>query len=711
MKTRTSFRSEISRLPLWLAVAVVVVGTCKAQPSQPVQVPANAGGDYAVTQVGPHSRIWRNSAGQSVTEITTGMNYWNGTQWTPSDPSFAVSADGTAFVATQIQDPTTLAAQLNTQGAVIVTIPAPGNVTLRSTPIAIGLYDAASGLSAIVATLTNSTGVLVDPQHIVFTNAFVGGGFSASVMYSLPDTGSFHQDVVFTGFNPGFDPTVWGFAASSTNTLQIQIFTEFYGDVPQPQLVERPLFVEQDPAKRASMASPDLIDYSIDWGNYVFGPGRAYSTTNNAMFGGGVTVAKDLVTFSGRTFLIESIPYRRIAGYLRSLPAATAMNSPLKHGLHARKTMLAAASLPPLPAAKPGVAEKINPGKVAGLGSGKPRGVAVDYVVTVGESGPTLFSSDTTYFVSGDVYLPGATIMESAVFKYPTNNPANNNLNGFIVVQSSLTLATTNFRTAIFTAADDSSAGATLSTNIWFGYTGNPSGKYYGIMGLCLQTVQNVSLNNLRFCYMNDAVAISADTYGQTLTLSHSQLVDCFWGIYVGGGNGGGGGSGPTLEVVANNCLMDAINMPFWASTIAITGKAFNCTFDSCYDLIYMDSCSTGSFSFTNSIFSSLTSTGALGAISLAGGNNGFYNSSGATFGSYTTSPNNPYQSAGAGNYYLTNTSPFLTNGTTNIPSALLSQLQVKTTQAPSYFLPTLSFNTTVTPVVQRDATGVELAG
>jgi hypothetical protein len=101
-----------------------------------------------------------------------------------------------------------------------------------------------------------------------------------------------------------------------------------------------------------------------------------------------------------------------------------------------------------------------------------------------------------------------------------------------------------------------------------------------------------------------------------------------------------------------------------------------------------------------------------LGAISLAGGNNGFYNSTGATFGSYTTSTNNPYQSAGAGNYYLTNTSTFLTNGTTNgIPSTLLSQLQVKTTQAPFYFLLMLSSNTIVTPVVQRDATGVELAG
>jgi hypothetical protein len=36
------------------------------------------------------------------------------------------------------------------------------------------------------------------------TRALVGGGWTASVVYSLPDTGSFHQDVVVTGFDPSF---------------------------------------------------------------------------------------------------------------------------------------------------------------------------------------------------------------------------------------------------------------------------------------------------------------------------------------------------------------------------------------------------------------------------------------------------------------------------------------------------------------------------
>lgn len=106
-----------------------------SSPSGPIGDSAPPG-NYAVTQAGPHSRVWQNSAGQSVTEISTGMNFWSEQGWTPSDPSFQLSADGTAFVANRIQDPTTISCQLNTMGA--VTAVTPQNVTLSSSPIALG---------------------------------------------------------------------------------------------------------------------------------------------------------------------------------------------------------------------------------------------------------------------------------------------------------------------------------------------------------------------------------------------------------------------------------------------------------------------------------------------------------------------------------------------------------------------------------------------
>ncbi len=481
------------------------------------------GSDYAVTAVALHSLTWQNSAGQTVMQIQTGLNYQTNGQWFASVNSFSVSADGNSFVANQIQDPTQIAGNINTQGAVTATTP--NGVTLQSTPVAVGLYDTKSGLSVVLAKLTNSYGVMVDPQHIVFTNALVGSGMAASVVYSLPDTGSFHQDVIFTSFATNFDPTVYGFAADSTNTLEVQIFTEFYGNVPQPNFLERDLYIETNQAVRAGMATPDYIDYTLDFGNYVFIPGRCYSTTPNAGFANGVTVAKDFVTdSSGRTFLVESVRYQSLAGALESLPAIPMKTSSLKSRRSAKRMRVAAASLPPLRVDKGKPDENLKAAKHLASEVKIPKGVAVDYIVTVGGTTPTVYASDTTYFVSGTVYNTGPVTMESCVFKYPTTNI------GAIEVESTLTMATTNYRTAIFTAADDNTSGAQLSTGIWSGYTGIVGTNRYGNVGLHLATSDNIVLNNLRFCYMNTAIEVNADTRGQTLSLWDLMLVDCVEG-------------------------------------------------------------------------------------------------------------------------------------------------------------------------------------
>jgi hypothetical protein len=697
----------------WLRLLITALlffpGVCQPQssPGAAAQAAGIEESDYAITQVNPHSRVWQNSLGQSVTEMATGMNYWNGQQWTPSNPSFVVSPNGTAFVATQIQDPTQLAANLNCVGAVTVTTP--DNVTLNSTPIAIGLYDAASGLSAIVATLTNSTGVLVDPQDVVFERALVGGGFAASVVYSLPDTGSFHQDVVIVGFDPGFNPTNWGFAETSTNTLQIQIITEFY-DPPQPIMIERPLYIEQNPAVRASMASPDIIDYTLDFGDYVFGPGLAYTAATNAGSTGGAPVAKDFVTSSGRTFLIESVPYLALANQLQTLPPVVTNTSSLRPARQRAKRMrIAATSLPALRKSNSNAVEKIMPGKKIALAVAKPRGVTVDYVVTVSSTTtPVLYSSDTTYFVSGNVYDSSSVTMESAVFKYPTNNL------GAIEVENTLSLATTNYRPAVFTAADDNTAGTMFNTTIWSGYTGNPNGKYYGNVALWLNTSAAIALNNLRFCYLNQAIQINADYSSETVSVAHSELVDCIIGINVAGGNGNTGSGGTdALTFSINNCLMAQIEYPFQTVGVILAGYACNCTIDSSTCMLSDQGNTRGGFYFTNSIFSSNSAIysipkGFESFLSYYAGYNGFYHTT--TFGTpYTTVSSNPYESAHAGNYYLPSSSPFLTIGTTDISSALLSQLAVKTTEAPVTLTNIFTNYTALTPVVQRDTAGTAL--
>ncbi len=228
-------------------------------------------------------------------------------------------------------------------------------------------------------------------------------------------------------------------------------------------------------------------------------------------------------------------------------------------------------------------------------------GVDIDYQATVSGAGPTVFASDTTYFVSGNVYLTGAVTMEAAVFKFPTSS-------GSIEIENTLALATTNYRTAIFTSADDNTAGTPLNTGIWSGYTGTNSGDRYGGAALWLNTSANIALNNLRFCYMNIAIEIGSDTAGQKLTLSNLQMVDCFEGVYVYGS------SNTNASLIFNmyNCLMADVGTPFVISGAALAGGGCNCTVDACTNLFSVGTTS-GTFNFTNSIISTLTSKGTLG--------------------------------------------------------------------------------------------------
>jgi len=697
--------SKVGRL--WtFAVFVAFFLTAELCHAQAASIPGTqATEDYTLTQVGPHSRVWGNSAGQTVTEIATGLNYWDGNQWVPSVPGFAPTPDGSAFVADQVQDPTRVAKNLNCEGA--VSVATPDNVPITSTPFAIGLYDAATGKSAIIATITNTTGVQSDANTIVYDRALVGGGFAASIVY-LIDAASFHQDVVFTGFNPTFNPTNWGFAESSTNTLEIEIYTEFYS-FPQALFLTNVLFTQEDPNIRASMVSPDLVDLTLDFGDYVFGPGRAYTTADNV---GGVRVMKDFITTGGRTFLIESVPYQWIAPQLHALPPVAAnFKSSVKPT--SRRSMLASATVPRLKQVKQAKlepAKKSIPARELAFTGARPSGLDVDYVVTVSSTvKPTLFTADTTYFVSGTVVESSAVTMESAVFKYPKGST------GTIEIESTLTMNTTNYRPVIFTAADDNTIGTMLGTNIWSGYTGSPGTNRYGAYALNFEATGNYSLNNLRFVYQNYPIYFFSDTTGQTLNVSHAQFVESVNGIYIDGGEGGGivfgGGLPPsgatTMDLNVNNCLMSAVLDPFESiNSVTVDAILCNCTIDSCYQLA-AQSGGSAVFKVTNSIMSNISSNSTTIA-SLTGGDNCFYSC--PTFGSaYTNITSNPYESFGAGNYYLPSTSPLLTLGTTNVGAALLAQLQMKTTEAPLTLTNTISNYTVLSPVVQRDTAGTAL--
>jgi len=157
-------------------------------------IPAEVPEGFAPVSNGPNlgpARSFHPPA-QRIEERATGMNFWDGTNWSPSVPVFEQTADG--FLAQRVQHHLTLANELNVAGAVTVTLQ--GGLVIQSTPLAIGLYDVASGNSTVIATLTNSVGVLVSSNSVLYENAFNQNGVKADVIFNL-ERGAYSQNIVF----------------------------------------------------------------------------------------------------------------------------------------------------------------------------------------------------------------------------------------------------------------------------------------------------------------------------------------------------------------------------------------------------------------------------------------------------------------------------------------------------------------------------------
>jgi hypothetical protein len=639
--------------------------------------------ELVVVETGPHERIWGTGDPQShrrIAEVGTGMNYWDGQKWAPSDPTFDLTED--AFVADRLHYKVRLEANLNRIGS--VTVITPDGINLLSSPVGIGLYDAATGVSVIVAAMTNTVGVLVGDNQVVYENAF--SGVCADVVYTI-DRGSFEQDVVITG---RLDPADYGFPP---NTTRIQIFTEFY-DAPQPERILRPLYTEQDQGVRNRMASPDLVDEVLGFGEFVLWTGRAKTLANIESGNGGPSVAKQFTTIAGRTFLIESVEYRAIQGDLELLPDCGIRTASIRK-IKATKDTYAA--IPPrLPAASAKVAANRPVKRMAQASLGNRKGVIIDYIANIGGSIGTakIFQGDTTYFLTNAVTCNGSATFEGGVvLKYPTN------ANVYLKLNGAVTFRTASYRPAIFTAADDDSVGDTLNTNIWSGYTGTIKPALYADPALWVANASTSTLSNVSVRYAKEAIRFEGA--GSVGTLSHARLINCIRGIVL---NAGGVGSG---SVTVNNTLMSTVQKAFSINSSNSFANFYHSTVAGSSNLI-TSSVPAGTNGFYNSVFANVTNLTS-GTASKTGSYNGFYNT--PTFGtSQYSSTNSPFQTVGAGNYYLAASSPFRDVGVTNgIGSQMLAELSKGTTYPPIILTNTFTTATTLGPQAQRDTDTLDL--
>jgi hypothetical protein len=238
----------------------------------------------------------------------------------------------------------------------------------------------------------------------------------------------------------------------------------------------------------------------------------------------------------------------------------------------------------------------------------------------------------------------------------------------------------------VFTAVDDNSIGEPISG-------GNPSG-YYANPALCIANPgSSVTLANLRVCYARQAVLLVATS----ANISHVQFPSCQIGLSM---------AGSTLHL-KNALFASTLTNFIFQADCNVSGEHLTCrrsTF-----LATANPYPAGCYlRLTNSIFSDITNLTA-GVLTLDGSHNGFHGVTTPFGDSEFFSTAYPFQSAGAGAYYLAEDS-FRRIGLTTISPDLLRDLKTRTTQPPTVISDTtITSDTNFTPQVAREIGSVDL--
>ncbi|HVU26589.1 MAG TPA: choice-of-anchor L domain-containing protein [Verrucomicrobiae bacterium] len=616
---------------------------------------------YAVAERGPNYCIWSttnhetDAKGQGVpvvhkyTELATGLNHLVNGQWIPSSEEIDILPDGTA-AATNGQHQVYFPADIYDGEIRMVT---PDGKTLQSQPLGLS-YDDGSN-TVLIAILTNSIGELISSNQVIYPNAFAG--MDADLRYTYTKAG-FEQDIILREQPP--TPQSFGLNPDAT---RLEVLTEFFNP-PRPTVK----------ATAVSTAAGNLEDDNLSFGTMRMRRGKAFLLGTNTP---SASVNKQWLTLDNRQFLVEEVPVVSIVNELSQLPqsASTQSNPPLNvisstrllpqqrlAKTKGKKTFIAKASLPD-------------------------NGLVLDYNTINSSLTNYTFRGDTTYYISGNIYLYGTNIFEGGtVIKY-------NGTSITLDYPSSIQTQTSAYRPVIFTSGSDSSVGEITPG----GYSGgHPALAYYGTVTYAESG--SLKLNNFRIYRADEAIYVSGNL---NATLENGQFCDCVIGFEADGFN---------VYAQIENCLFqEPGSMALCLNQANVTME--NVTVDGNGDtslsqaVPYSDAPYT--IMMTNCLIGNVwtLSWGSSDAI-IGGDYNGFYDTDVSPFGvHYIDFPDNgPYQTAGAGNYYLGDNSFRYFVGTTAIDPALLASLRTKTVYPPdtnSYINTIISTPTTITPSPQ----------
>jgi len=628
--------------------------------AQTVQTPVTtnpSSGEYIIGQQDANDRVWDQitqtvdahgntvlRTNQAYVEVATGLNHLVNDQWVASAEDIEISPDGSSAAATNGQHQVYFPGDIYNGLIKLVT---PDGKTIQSQPIGLGYFDGSN--SVLIAVVTNAVGaILPSGNQVIYSNAFAGLG--ADLLYTYTKAG-FEQDVILREQPP--DPGALGL---NPQTTRLQMLTEFFNP-PQPSVT----------AMTVPTAAGDLEDDILNFGVMQMGLGKAFLIGANSP---PVPVNKQWVELEGRQFLVEEIPIVSIAGEIDALPAYVAAT-----GL---ETKAVASGNPILP---PQRIIRATTKTVFQAQAAPPRqGLVLDYVTMSTQTNYT-FQGDTTYYVSGTVNLYGTNTFEGGtVLKY-ASGASLNLVGGGITAQ--INALTSDYRPVVFTAKDDNTVGDAIS-----GSTGNPT-NYYANPALEITYAPGQTISNFRIAYAHQTIALLNTSQ---VNFYNGQVINCQSGMTVGYG------SAYLRNILFANIITNFNEVN--TGTVDVQNGTFN-------NIEYFSAETANNaltLNVTNCVLANVTNLFAGSYTNAANADtNGFYNC--PVFGlGWVTNTFDPFQSAGAGYYYLTNGCNFLGAGTTNIDPMLLSNLQSMTTYPPTNIYTNITVTSgTWTPQVQRD--------
>jgi hypothetical protein len=557
-------------------------------------------------------------------------------QWQESGTEIELVPGGAQFVRGQQQ--VTFSTDLNEMGAVQVRT-AEGLI-LKTRVLGLAYYDLSSGQSVLIAQLQDSTGELLpNHQQIIYPNAFAE--VAADVRYTVTRS-SFEQDIVLREQLP--DPAQYGLSPNSA----LQVLTEFF-DAPAPAEAAQAASALPSTNRLAAGSVTPTVGDRLTFGSLSVVPGRAFLLDGTDP---GVPVVRVWKQLEGRQFLTESVPLSSLRSVLDQLPPA-----PVKQAQRSVRDLKKYVQAQRLPDRRQ--TASVRKMRRDTVSAGMRPGLVLDYSTVTGNLTNLTFQGDTTYYVTGPVYLYGTTTIEGdTVVKFANTNNAQCQVSGTIGCQTGF------YTSAIFTAKDDNSVGAAIS-----GSTGNPSGRY-AATALAIQG--NITdLRNLRIGWATNAITYAANS-GWPHYLTHVQVLSCNYGVTC---------QSPVFWV--RNGLFNNVQTVFSTANSGVVGNGEHLTVDTAN---YFNGTTGLTLNVTNSLLVNVTNAGS-------------YSGSGNA-----TDTSAAFQTVGAGAHYLASGSPHHNAGTGNISYQLQTDFRNFTTYPPLvYSNLTITANAVWAPLAFRD--------